>query len=363
MDSLAAFTFAIAIRRLWTLTGPMQPILQTAGRGVFAALAMSSFGLVHAGEIEEQMAAAAHRFLGSLDADQRDAASFDWADPDRYDWHFIPKTRPGLALKDMRQDQQQLAFALLSVPMSQQGFLKSLTIMSLEDLLHEMENLNPIRDSRLYQFSLFGEPAEEGTWGFRVEGHHLSLNFTIVDGILASATPSFYGANPDKILSGPRAGEQILSAEQGIALELIETLSAEQNDVAQFDAESPADVLTGGNTQAEALEPVGISWDDLEEEQQDLLAELIGVYLFRNTDDWAEPEMDRVLDSGSVRFAWAGVPEQRQPHYYRIQAEDLVIEYANTQNGNNHSHATLRRVDNDFARDALRHHLEAEHGE
>ena len=328
-----------------------------------AFLMTASLGTVQAGEVEEQMAAAAHRFLNSLDADQRDAATFDWADPDRYDWHFIPKDRPGLALMDMRQDQQQLAFALLSVPMSQQGYLKSLTIMSLEDVLHEMENFNPIRDSRLYQFSVFGEPAEEEAWGFRVEGHHLSLNFTIIDGELVSATPSFYGANPDKILSGPRAGEQILSAEQAIALELIETLTDEQNDAAMVAEESPGDVLTGGNTQAEALEPVGISWDALEEEQQDMLAELIATYLFRNTDDWAEPEMDRVLDSGSVSFAWAGVPEHREPHYYRIQADDLVIEYANTQNGNNHSHATLRRIDNDFARDALRRHLEEEHGE
>src|SRR4051812_30034998 len=82
---------------------------------------------------------AAQHFLASLSAEQRAKATFPFPDEQRFDWHFIPKERKGLPLREMASHQKQLAYALLTAGVSQRGYTKAVTIMSLDDILKEME--------------------------------------------------------------------------------------------------------------------------------------------------------------------------------------------------------------------------------
>src|SRR5437870_7918541 len=164
----------------------------------------------------EEMAEAANNFLAALGPEQRAKAVFEFKDGQRFDWHFVPKARKGLPLKEMNSPQRLLAQALLSSGLSQRGYMKAATIMSLEQILYDLENNAPHRDADLYFVSLFGQPAK-GAWGWRVEGHHLSLNFALADDQVLSVTPSFFGANPAQIQAGPRQGLRVLGGEEDLA--------------------------------------------------------------------------------------------------------------------------------------------------
>src|SRR5579872_7575983 len=144
------------------------------------ALLTSAYSRLHTASV---MAESAKAFLASLTPEQRAQATFSMQDEERFDWHYIPKPRKGLALRDMTSEQKQLAHALLAAGLSQRGYIKATTIMSLDEILRVMENgKGPRRDPEGYFFTIFGEPSETGTWGYRVEGHHISQNFTVSNG-------------------------------------------------------------------------------------------------------------------------------------------------------------------------------------
>src|SRR5437016_14452015 len=147
--------------------------------------------------VADEMAAAANNFLATLTTEQAAKASYSLNDNERFNWHFIPRERKGLPLKEMAPEQKHLAHALLSTALSHRGYLKASTIMSLEQVLRDLEQgKGPTRDPELYFLTVFGQPDPKGTWGWRLEGHHLSLNFMLIDGAAITVTPSFLGSNP-----------------------------------------------------------------------------------------------------------------------------------------------------------------------
>ena len=162
------------------------------------------------------METAAKNFLSSLTSEQRAKATYKFDDDQRFDWHFIPKPRKGLPLKEMTSYQTKLAHALLSAGLSQRGYIKAVTIMSLEDVLKIMEkDAGERRNPDGYFFTIFGEPSSTGVWGYRVEGHHLSQNYTVVGGKVVDS-PSFFGSNPAEVKQGPRKGTRVLAAEDDL---------------------------------------------------------------------------------------------------------------------------------------------------
>jgi hypothetical protein len=196
------------------------------------------------------MAETAKAFLNSLSDDQRARATYPFDDDQRFDWHFIPKPRKGLPLKEMTPWQKHLAHALLSAGLSQRGYIKAAEIMSLEEVLRVLENgKGPVRDPEAYFFTVFGEPAERGIWGYRVEGHHVSQNFTIVNGKVAGS-PSFFGANPAEVREGPRKGLRVLAREDDLARDLVTSLSPEQKKVVLVDQDAYKDILTMASRKA-----------------------------------------------------------------------------------------------------------------
>src|SRR5580698_4762842 len=190
------------------------------------------------------MADAAKAFLGSLTAQQRAQATFQFDSDERFNWHFIPKERKGLSLHDMTGEQKQLAHALVAAGLSQQGYIKAVSIMSLDEVLKVLEaGKGPHRDPEGYFFSVFGEPSDTGTWGYRVEGHHFSQNFTVANG-KAQDAPSFFGSNPAEVLEGQRKGLRVLAREDDLGRELIAALTAEQKKTAVVTKDVPKDILT-----------------------------------------------------------------------------------------------------------------------
>jgi hypothetical protein len=307
------------------------------------------------------MAQAATNFLASLNAEQRSKAVFELKDEERVNWHFIPRQRKGLPFKEMTEPQQKLAKSLLSSGLSTHGLQKAETIMSLEKVLYELENHSPTRDSERYFFSIFGTPGH-GVWGWRFEGHHVSLNYAVEGDEVLGSTPSFFGANPAKVLEGPRKGFRTFAAEEDLGRSLIKSLDDEQRKIAIVTTEAPHDVVTGNSRKASPLEPMGISADKLNPAQKKGLMDLLNEYVRRYRTDLGEQEMKKILSKGeqNLHFAWAGGMEPGQGHYYRIQGPTFLVEYDDTQNDANHIHTVWRDFEHDFGGDVLLKHYKEE---
>ncbi len=306
----------------------------------------------------DRLAGAAQHFLASLDDERRATATFDWKDEERLNWHFIPRERKGLALDAMTDGQQAMAHRLLSAGMSYDGYATSVTIMSLESILAELEN-NPVRrDSGKYFFSIFGKPEKGKTWGWRVEGHHLSLNFTVINGKHVSATPSFYGNNPGRVMEGRRKGLVTLAVEENLGRGLVKSLNPQQKKKAVIAEKAPRDILTKAETMVKPLEATGIAFAELNDAQKKKLTQLVRVYVNRHRPDIAKEDLKRIEAAGwdKVLFAWAGSFKRGEGHYYRIQGPTFLLEYDNVQNNANHVHAVYRDFKNDFGADLLREH-------
>ena len=319
----------------------------------------------------EQMAELAKAWLGSLTDEQRGQAVFAFGDEERENWHFIPRDRLGLAMKDMSPQQRLLAQALLCTGLGADGVRKAVTIMSLEEVLYEMEGagepepkrseVRVKRDPLRYYVSIFGEPGLEGLWGWRLEGHHLSLNFTIRDGRVLRATPAFFGSNPGEVREGTLAGLRVLAVEEECGRSLVKSLTAEQLGKAKFSEEAPKEMVTAADKTVTALEPQGISEGELTVGQRAMLERLIQEYLKRMRPEIADAAWAEIREAGPVHFAWAGGLELGEPHYYRVQGPTFLLEYDNVQNGANHVHCVWRDFDGDFGRDILAEHKKEAH--
>ncbi|MDP9198402.1 MAG: DUF3500 domain-containing protein, partial [Pseudomonadota bacterium] len=286
-------------------------------------------------------AQAATAFLASLNDDARAKAQFAFESEERFNWHFVPRPRAGLPLKAMSAPQRSAAMDLLRAGLSEKGYTKSETIRGLEVLLAEIEQ-NPVtRDPDLYYVSIFGEPLADGTWGWRFEGHHISLNWTFVQGRSIAPTPQFFGSNPDAVRSGPRRDMRVLAAEQDLARALLENLSEAQRTQAIISAAAPPDIFSGNQRKAATLEERGIAFSDLTTEQRGLLLAIIEEYAGAQPEAVAEARLARLREAGlnRIRFAWMGGLARGEPHYYRLQGPTFLIEYDNTQNDANHIHA------------------------
>jgi hypothetical protein len=313
--------------------------------------------------VNAEMVEAATHWLASLTVEQRAAASVDFASPERHDWHFVPRERRGLSLKAMTAAQKPLAYALLATGLSQRGLGKALSIMSIEEVLREIEKGHgPVRDPELFYFTIFGRPGGTEPWGWRVEGHHLSLNFASVGTTLPSVTPSFFGSNPARVPHGPHAGWRVLAQEEELGRQLVHSLDEEQRRLAILDVQAPSDILNVPGRR-DFTRPEGLPYRLLAPAQSTLLTHLIREYLERHRSEIAAAEWSKIEKAGlqTVHFAWAGGVEPGQGHYYRVQGKTFVLEYDNTQNGANHVHTVWRDLENDFGADLLKQHYAEGH--
>ncbi|HKQ38345.1 MAG TPA: DUF3500 domain-containing protein, partial [Verrucomicrobiae bacterium] len=207
-------------------------------------------------DVAQEMAAAANKFLAALGGEEKAKATFEFKDGERLNWHFIPKDRKGLPFKEMNSEQQQLAHALIRSALSQHGYAKATNIMSLELVLQEMEGPSRRfpRDPGLYYISMFGKPGPAGVWGWRLEGHHVAVNMTVVDGKLVAETPSFFGANPAEVKQGPRKGVRVLAEEEDTARAFVKSLPSDLRKAAVFSDTAPKEIITEAKVRVQPLE-------------------------------------------------------------------------------------------------------------
>ena len=309
------------------------------------------------------MTECANRFLAGLDAQQRAKVTFRFDTDERLNWHYIPRERRGVPLRNMTPSQKHLASALLAAGLSQTGYIKAVTIMSLEEVLRIIENdSGEVRNPENYYFSVFGTPSDTGTWGYRVEGHHLSQNYTVVKGNVFDG-PSFFGANPAQIREGPRKGLRTLAGENDLGFDLIHALDEHQQKVAIVAPIAYSEILTGASRKA-ALngQPSGLSASTMNVRQYDALMALLEEYARNVPDELAEKRIAQINRAGrDIYFAWSGGINRDDPHYYRIQMPSFLIELDDTQDNANHIHSVWRDLSGDFGQDLLKQHYETSH--
>jgi hypothetical protein len=216
------------------------------------------------------------------------------------------------------------------------------------------------RDPTRYFVTVFGSPQSKGSWGWSFEGHHISLNFTIVDGNLIASSPSFFGANPHRVPTGPAQNLRVLGIEEDRARRLLESLDDDQLKKAVIGETVPRNIFSAASPRIIPDEPQGIKSTELTPDQFELLVQLIDVYI-ENVADEAALERRAQVDAGvgEIHFAWIGSGNRGEAHYYRVQAPSFLIEYDNIQNDANHSHTVWRDYDGDFGRDRIGEHRQA----
>ncbi|MBK1877743.1 DUF3500 domain-containing protein [Pelagicoccus mobilis] len=312
-------------------------------------------------ETGERMATAARALIDSVEGDALDRLQREFGE-NRKNWHFVPRKRDGLVLAEMDETQRGLGLELLRQGLSEQGVRTVEDIRELEAVLQILEgpDRNFERDSEDYHFWIFGEPGAE-IWAWRFEGHHASINATVVKGEGVSMTPTFLGANPAEVPTGERRGFRALPKEEDLAFELVESFDAEQRKKAIFDTKAPRDIFTGAHRKAKPLPIEGIAFDELTAVQGELLFAIVDCYLSRNRLDIRDVALARIQEDGwsSVRFGWAGPVDRSKGNYYFVQGKRFLIEYDNTQNGNNHIHCVWREFDGDFGEDLIKAHRDA----
>ena len=321
--------------------------------------------IVQAQRATTTMLSAANAFLASLTPEQKKQATFAYDADERMHWNFIPDEafpRNGLPIKDMTEPQRKLAMALLQSGLSARGCQTYTSIMALENILRAIEGGQRFkRDPEAHRFSIFGTPDAKGTWGWRVEGHHISLHFTVANGTTIASTPSFAGTNPAEVRDGAEKGKRVLALQEDTGRSLVMALDATQRTTAVFNTTAPGEIVTNNTLNINPLSPDGLKVSAMTPAQRALLMQVIDAYAGMMTPDVAADRLAKIKAAGieNVGFAWAGPLERGQKHYYRVQGPTFLIEFDNTQNDGNHVHSIWRDFKGDFGRDLLREHLQA----
>jgi Protein of unknown function (DUF3500) len=370
--------------------------------------------------VAAKMSEEAERLIDSLDDAQRKLALWPFpGDDERRLWFYTPTDHGGLTLAAMTQPQHRLLFRLMASGLSTPGYVTVSTIMGLENVLDQLEGFTASferprgRDPLMYFVRFFGTPSSSGTWSWRLGGHHVSLNFTIIDGVLSGATPLFFGADPaTSPLLGPHPLRPLAGVED-LARELTRSLSGEQRGTAIVSPRAPTDLiggnrpslsdgdqpislpliwrrvfdgdvgerLHGAQERLEALtgvesadleamsftrQPKGLAAKAMSGDQRGMLDALLRLYVDRLPDDVADEEAAKFAGAAldDVHLLWAGGLDPGQPHYYRLHGPSILVEYDNTARDANHVHSVWRDPRGDFADDPLaRHHAQHHHDE
>ena len=312
------------------------------------------------------MSAAAGKWLESLTPEQRDRAAFAFDSDERLRWHYVPTEtfpRKGISIKEMSEPQRALAHGLLKTGLSARGYLAATSIMELEKVLRAMERSGRInRDHEGYLLTVFGTPGDRQAWGWRFEGHHLSVRFDVVGARTTASSPAFFGANPAEVRDGPQQGARALGVHEDAARALMDALDEPRRATAIVQTDVPNEMLTGNALKVDPLSPIGIKASAMTKPQRDRLMALIDVYVGLMAPDVAADRLERLKKAGldNIAFAWAGETEKGKKHYYRVQGPTFLVEYDNAQNNGNHIHSVWRDFNGDFGRDLLREHLKSQ---
>ncbi len=304
-------------------------------------------------------------FLNTLNKEELQKTQFAFGDMARFEWHYVPTSmfaRKGIAVKDLSGKQKKQVDELLHAFLSREGFYKTKFIMGLEDVLHTMEPLNESRIPGNYMVAIFGTPDKDSIWGWRFSGHHVTLNFTVVDDTIAFA-PFFFGANPAIIPNTPADAYRPMRQEESIGFDLVHSLTPAQLEKANFAVNAYEEILSTNVAEVSPMKPEGIAASEMTNDQKLILNRLIVTYLSAMPKALAELRMKKIIaeDINTIWFGWAGETVPGKAHYYRIQGKSFLVEFDNTQSHANHIHTVWRDFNGDFGRDLLKEHYQQVH--
>ena len=326
-------------------------------RTVLAAAALLPFGAASAQTVDaaQRVAEAANRFLASLDDAQRRRALIAFESDNRLDWHYVPRSRAGLSLGEMQSAQAAAARALFATVLNDDGLRLLDGVRLLEGVLREQQG--SFRDPDRYFVSLFGTPGRF-PWGWRFEGHHLSLNVTLPAPGHVAVTPFFAGAHPATVRDGPHRGFRLLGASEDLARQIMAGLTAPQRQAAIIADRSFGEIVASPQRERDLGQARGLEFGQMDGVQRTLVEALMDRFLDTLAPDLRAAQKRRAMDQGlaAFRFAWAGSLTAGEAHYFRIHGPATLIEHDNTQNGANHVHAVWRDLAADFGTDALADH-------
>jgi hypothetical protein len=328
--------------RRWTLFAILLPLTAFALKG---------------DQLRQNPSSAALRFLNSLTKEQHQKAVLPFESDYRTLWRYTPATRQGVSWKDLDPDQANLAHEFIKSVLSELGYRRTQDIRTIEQVLSGIEN-SARRDKDYYFLTFFGQPSATGRWGWRYEGHHISLNLTFQGNDIVSSTPQFFGSNPAEVPSGELKGTRILAKEEDAAIAFLASLNADQKKLAIIADRAPNEIATAENREAARQPDSGIKFTQLDSGQQKDLLDLVRLNAEAQNPVEVKRRMDAISKAGheKLTFAWMGAPDRSAAHYYRIQGPTFLIEFDNSQNRANHIHLVWRDFEGDFGRDVLKDH-------
>lgn len=319
--------------------------------------------------VVDQIRAATQDLLAALTPEQLKKISAPFDTPDHQTWTYLPGAVPGLALTELSAEQETLVVRLLELVYSKRGLADFRAVMAAEIIIRglgdpmEVAEIGGWTGSTVgdrYYLRVLGDPAGTEPWAWRLNGHHVALHVTLVDGAI-SFTPQFFGSNPAEVLTGPHTGRRFLVAEQDLGFQLLHALEPAQLKVALVSPDAPDDILTRHDPVADpSLLHRGLPYGDMNEDQRQLLSLLIGQYVGRAAGPIGLQTWNDITERGieHLTFAWAGEtqPGVGNRHYYSIAGPTFLAEYDNTQDNANHIHSVWRDVRNDWGTDLLAAH-------
>jgi hypothetical protein len=339
-------------------------LLRTAAAaGVTASLPHPAWAAVP--EAARDMGRAAGAWLAALDARQQREAQLDWASRLRESWHYVPRTRPGVALKAMNAAQTAAAWDLLGSLLSARGLDQVRGQLTIERILGELSGSPSFRDPGNYSLVVFGDPAgSSAPWAWRFEGHHLSLSVLLAPGHGVAVTPAFFGANPAQVPRGhAHGGFRLIGAEEDAAFSLIQSLDGNVRTQAVIADRSLGDIVSGPGRELDLKRFEGVPLARLNEAQRGGILRILELYAGTMRQEIAAAALAKVREAGveTLHFAWAGSLARGRPHYFRVHGPTALVEYDNTQDGANHVHSVWIDPPALFGRDLLKAHYKGAH--
>ncbi len=311
----------------------------------------------------------ANAFISTLNDAQKAQTLYPFDTAERYRFMYVPlNDRKGISMNELNATQQTAVFNLLKASLADETVKKVKAIMLLDNVLKELEHRKAddhYRDPGKYFLTIFGIPSATTIWGWRFEGHHIAFHFSANKKELVAGTPSFLGSNPAIVLEGPQKGEEVLKDETEKGFALLHALTDTELKKAVIDSVAPGEILTAASRTAMIEHPAGIRYSELSPAHQQLMLQLLGLYVHRYTKLFADNMLKQIQAAGleNLWFTWAGYTEHvlGRPYYYRIQGPTIIIEYDNSQNNANHIHTVIRDLKNDFGGDMLLEHYRESH--
>jgi len=329
------------------------------------------------GNVVSQMVTAANAILATVAEgpggienavgyNRQELLHLDQQDDARPNYVYWPYLRKGLPLDYMSAQQKSLTHTLLHTALSAKGYLSVIQIMQLEKILSDNEVIGFPRGPENYTLAIFGTPALDNRWGWRFEGHHLSLNFSVAAGEL-SVTPTFFGASPAEIRTGSMAGFRSQHYVHNAGLNLINALTDRQRSRAIADGNPPFDILSGTLNRPreswqdwKSLGNTGIAISSLDPQQKQLAQFIIDEVITVYRPEISQSYLNQV-DINDLNFTWMGGTNDGEAHYWRLDGPDFSFEYDLVQGNGNHVHAVWRSKEGDFGDDLLMQHRQENH--